>query len=48
MVTRVSGDDLLGWKVALSLQAVPLALGILFLALVRMPQPVSSGEAAPG
>lgn len=36
-VTRTSGSDLTGWKAALAFQAVPLALGLGFLALVRMP-----------
>jgi MFS transporter, UMF1 family len=34
---NVTGNDLTGWKVALMLQAVPLALGIFFLMLVRHP-----------
>jgi MFS transporter, UMF1 family len=33
--TRISGDDLTGWKVALAMQAVPLLLGLGLLALVR-------------
>lgn len=36
-VTRATGDDLLGWKAALLLQAVPLAMGLGFLFLVKRP-----------
>jgi MFS transporter, UMF1 family len=37
VVYRLTDNDLTGWKVALSLQAVPLALGITLLMLVRHP-----------
>lgn len=35
-VTRLSGDDLLGWQVALGAQVVPLTLGLIFLAKVKV------------
>lgn len=35
LVTRWTGNDLMGWKAAILLQAVPLMLGLAFLAKVR-------------
>lgn len=40
-VTRVTGDDLWGWKAALLFQALPLLLGLILLSLVRR-KPVHS------
>ena len=39
VVSKQTGSDLTGWKVAIGAQAGPLLLGILFLALVKKPQP---------
>jgi len=45
-VTRATGDDLLGWKAALMLQALPLLLGLAFLARVKL-RPAVSHTVAP-
>ncbi|MCC6573717.1 MAG: MFS transporter [Planctomycetes bacterium] len=47
-VTRATGSDLQGWKVALASQAVPLALGLVFLSFVRMPKAGDRHQASGG
>ncbi|MCB9894539.1 MAG: MFS transporter [Planctomycetes bacterium] len=37
VISRQTGSDLTGWRIAIGAQAAPLLLGILFLALVKRP-----------
>lgn len=38
VVSNQTGSELTGWKVAIGAQAIPLMLGILFLAMVKQPR----------